>query len=295
MSKLPHKTTVQIAATSNRRGFRPLFAILDVTAIEGSFTVKNVALITGASSGIGLELARVHASRGGDLILVARRLDRLNEIKDELQEKFGIEVEVLDMDLARDNAGKELFEEIIRRQLPVDILVNNAGFGGHGYFYEREWSRDHDMILLNILTLTELTRMFLPSMVERGSGRILNVASMAGFIPGPFQAVYYATKAYVLSFSEAIASELDGSGVTVTALCPGPTKTEFEEVANAAGSKAFMIQASVESVARYGYKSMLKGRAVAVPGSANRLLVNYLLRMTPKNVARRVSKMLMEK
>mgnify|MGYP001324480674 CR=1 FL=1 len=295
MSKLPHKTTVQIAATSNRRGFRPLFAILDVTAIEGSFTVKNVALITGASSGIGLELARVHASRGGDLILVARRLDRLNEIKDELQEKFGIEVEVLDMDLARDNAGKELFEEIIRRQLPVDILVNNAGFGGHGYFYEREWSRDHDMILLNILTLTELTRMFLPSMVERGSGRILNVASMAGFIPGPFQAVYYATKAYVLSFSEAIASELDGSGVTVTALCPGPTKTEFEEVANVAGSKAFMIQASVESVARYGYKSMLKGRAVAVPGSANRLLVNYLLRMTPKNVARRVSKMLMEK
>ena len=258
-------------------------------------TVKNVALITGASSGIGLELARVHASRGVDLILVARRLDRLNEIKDELHEKFGIEVEVVDMDLARDNAGKELFEEIKRRELHVDILVNNAGFGGHGYFYEREWSRDHDMILLNILTLTELTRMFLPEMVERGSGRILNVASMAGFIPGPFQAVYYATKAYVLSFSEAIASELDGSGVTVTALCPGPTRTEFEEVANVAGSKAFMIQASVESVARYGYKSMLKGRAVAVPGSANRLLVNYLLRMTPKNVARRVSKMLMEK
>ena len=251
--------------------------------------MKNVALITGASSGIGLELARVHASRGGDLILVARRLDRLNEIKDELHEKFGIEVEVVDMDLARDNAGKELFEEIKSRELHVDILVNNAGFGGHGYFYEREWSRDHDMILLNILTLTELTRMFLPEMVERGSGRILNVAS------GPFQAVYYATKAYVLSFSEAIASELDGSGVTVTALCPGPTRTEFEEVANVAGSKAFMIQASVESVARYGYKSMLKGRAVAVPGSANRLLVNYLLRMTPKNVARRVSKMLMEK
>ncbi len=257
--------------------------------------MKNIALVTGASSGIGLELAKVHASKGGDLILVARRNDRLNEVKEKILEKYGVEVEIIVKDLAADGAGKELYEEIKERGHRVEYLINNAGFGGHGYFYEREWKRDHDMIVLNILTLTELTRMFLPEMVERGSGRILNVASMAGFIPGPFQAVYYATKAFVLSFSEAIASELDGSGVTVTALCPGPTKTEFEEVADVAGSKAFMIQASVESVARFGYKSMLKGRAVAVPGSANRLLVNYLLRMTPKNVARRVSKMLMEK
>lgn len=257
--------------------------------------MKNVALITGASSGIGLELARIHASKGGDLILVARRLDRLNEIKDELTEKYGVEIQVLDRDLAVDGAGQSLYNEIKDLGIKVEYLINNAGFGGHGYFYEREWKRDHDMIQLNIMTLAELTRMYLPEMVERGSGRVLNIASMAGFIPGPFQAVYYATKAFVLSFSEAVASELDGSGVTVTALCPGPTKTEFEDVANVAGSKAFMIQASVESVAKYGYRAMLKGRTVAVPGSANRLLVNYLLRMTPKNVARRVSKMLMEK
>ena len=257
--------------------------------------MKNVALITGASSGIGLELARIHASKGGDLIIVARRLDRLNEVREELIEKHDVEVEVIEMDLAVDGAGKALHEEVKKRDIEVQYLINNAGFGGHGYFHEREWSRDHDMIQLNIMTLTELTRMFLPEMVERGSGRILNVASMAGFIPGPFQAVYYATKAFVLSFSEALASELDGSGVTVTALCPGPTKTEFEEVANVAGSKAFMIQASVESVCRYGYRAMLQGKAVAVPGSANRILVNYLLRMTPKNVARRVSKILMEK
>lgn len=257
--------------------------------------MKNVALITGASSGIGLELARVHAKKGGDLVLVARRIDRLNEIKEELTEKHNIEVMVIERDLAVPTAGENLYKEIKEKDLKIEYLINNAGFGGHGYFYEREWSRDRDMIQLNIMTLTELTRMFLPEMVERGSGRILNVASMAGFLPGPFQAVYYATKAFVLSFSEAIASELDGSGVTVTALCPGPTKTEFEEVADVAGSKAFMIQASVESVARYGYKSMLKGRAVAVPGSTNQLLVSYLLRMTPKNVTRRVSKMLMEK
>lgn len=257
--------------------------------------MKNVALITGASSGIGLELARIHASKGGDLILVARREERLNEIKEELTEKHGIDIHVLARDLAKDGAGEALYKEVREMGVSIEYLINNAGFGGHGYFYERKWSRDHDMIQLNIMTLTELTRMFLPDMVEKGSGRILNVASMAGFIPGPFQAVYYATKAFVLSFSEAVASELDGSGVTITALCPGPTKTEFEVVANVAGSKAFMIQASVESVARYGYRAMLKGKAVAVPGSANRLLVNYLLRMTPKNVARRVSKMLMEK
>lgn len=257
--------------------------------------MNNVALITGSSSGIGLELAKIHASKGGDLILVARRISRLLEIKEELTEKYNINIEVIEKDLSKDGAGKELYDEIKAKEIRVEYLINNAGFGGHGYFYEREWRKDHNMILLNILTLTELTRMFLPEMVERGSGRVLNVASMAGFIPGPFQAVYYATKAYVLSFSEAIASELDGSGVTVTALCPGPTKTEFEDIANVAGSKAFMIQASGESVARYGYKAMLKGRAVAVPGSTNRLLVNYLLRMTPKNVARKVSKMLMEK
>lgn len=257
--------------------------------------MKEVALITGASSGIGLELARIHASKRKDLILVARRRDRLQELKEELCQKYNIEAVVIEKDLSKLNAATELFNEVKEMGITVDYLINNAGFGGHGRFHERDWQRDFTMIQLNIVALAELTRMFLPEMVEAKRGRILNLASMAAFLPGPYQAVYYATKAFVLSFSEAVASELDGSGVTVTALCPGPTKTEFEQVADVTGTKAFMLNASVRSVARYGYAAMMRGQAVAVPGSTNRLLVHYLLRMTPKKVARRVSKLLMEK
>ncbi|MBK9141020.1 MAG: SDR family oxidoreductase [Candidatus Melainabacteria bacterium] len=257
--------------------------------------MKDVALITGASSGIGLELAKIHASKRRDLILVARRLNRLEELKEELSSKYGVEVMVIEKDLSKIHAATELYEKIKETGVQIDFLINNAGFGGHGRFHERDWDRDFDMIQLNIAALAELTHCFLPEMVERKKGRVLNLASMAAFLPGPYQAVYYATKAFVLSFSEAIASELDGTGVTVTALCPGPTKTEFEQVAEVTGTKAFMINASVRSVATYGYAAMMRGQTVAVPGTTNRLLVHYLLRMTPKKVARRVSKLLMEK
>ncbi|HLN57107.1 MAG TPA: SDR family oxidoreductase, partial [Thermoanaerobaculia bacterium] len=189
------------------------------------------ALVTGASSGIGKELARLIAADGYDLVLVARRQERLEELARELSVAHGVSARVIAADLADPDSPKRIVEELEAERIAVDVLVNNAGFGIYGRLWNSDITRQLEIIQVNVVALTDLTGRLLPGMVSRKRGRIVNVASTAAFQPGPYQAVYYATKAYVLSFSEAIAEELKGTGVTVTALCPGPTTTEFQEAA----------------------------------------------------------------
>lgn len=255
--------------------------------------MADLALITGASSGLGEDFARIHARRGGDLVLVARREERLRVLADELQREHGVKVLVFPRDLSQPGAGRSLLEDLKEHQ--IEILINNAGFGAHGLFAEQEWGNIEDMLRLNVETLTALAHGVLPGMIERASGSILNVASMAGFLPGPLQAVYYATKAYVLSFSEALANEVSDAGITVSALCPGATETEFFDRAGMEGVVALKLGvASSRKVAEFGYKSLLKGRTVAVPGFANRFMM-HSLRLTPRWLATRVSRAVMER
>jgi len=224
----------------------------------------KTALITGASSGIGKELAFLMASKKINLIITARRAEALNEIKKELETAHQIQVTCITQDLAQVNGAQLLFDEIQSKNLTVDYLINNAGFGGHGYFHERKWQDEATMLQLNITTLTQLCHLFLPKMVQRNSGRILNVASSAGIVPaGPLQSVYFATKAYVLSFSQGIAGELMDTPITVTALCPGATATEFEKVANLENTDLFAGKIfSAAEVAKDGYNAMMKGDLV---------------------------------
>ena len=257
--------------------------------------MSNTALITGASSGIGRELAREHAKRGGDLILVARRESNMLELKAELEKAHNIKVMVLARDLAGFDAAEALYKEVKAENIQVDILINNAGFGGYGKFHERNWAEDKNMIQLNIETLTALTHFFLKDMVERDSGRVMNVSSVGGFLPGPLEAVYYATKAFVLSFSQAIGNEIHDTNVSVTALCPGATKTEFSEKAGMDDLIGFkLMEVSVEFVAAYGYKEMLKGRRVAIPGFINKFFT-VLLRVLPRVGVRALSRLTLEK
>ncbi|MED1795612.1 SDR family NAD(P)-dependent oxidoreductase [Brevibacillus nitrificans] len=248
-------------------------------------------LLTGASSGIGWELAQLFAQDGYSLIVVARRADKLQELKSKC-EAYGVDVHVIAKDLAQPHQVEELYEEVTRQQLAVDILVNNAGFGSYGLFQDSKEQEDLEMIQVNITALTRLTRLFLPEMVARRRGRILNVASIAGFLSGPLMAVYYATKAYVLSFSEALENELRGSGVTVTALCPGATATGFEERASLQDSRLFRGGVmDVKTVARIGYQGLMQGQTLVIPGWKNRLLT-FSVRLAPRKlvtaIARRV-------
>jgi short-subunit dehydrogenase len=257
--------------------------------------MANTALITGASAGIGEELARIHAAQGGDLILVARREERLESLAAELRAEFSITVDVIASDLAQPGAAALLAEAVAAKGLVVDVLVNNAGFGGHGKFHDADLNREQRMIQLNITALTELTHLFLQGMVERGEGKVLNVGSTAGFLPGPLQAVYYASKAYVNSFSQAIANELEGSGVTVTVLCPGPVATEFQEAADLGGVRGFELAADARSVAQCGYKAMQKGQLLAVNDFKLKLLLDGILPLVSRKQILRMSRMTMEK
>jgi hypothetical protein len=248
----------------------------------------SFTLVTGASTGIGLELARISAKRGRDVILTARSEERLARLARSLREDHGVEAEVLPLDLSVPDSPAALFGEVSRRGLEVDVLVNNAGFGGHGPFHQSSLEDQLEMLRLNVVSLTHLTRLFLPTMVGRGRGRILNVASTAGLQPGPYMAVYYASKAYVLSFSEALSEELRGTGVTVTALLPGPTRTEFQARAKMEGMNLTRFGlAGARSVAEAGYRAMEKGRAVVIPGAVNRALA-FLVRVAPRGLVRRV-------
>ena len=243
---------------------------------------RPTALVTGASSGIGLDLSRELAKNGHDVVLVARTAAKLQEIAGQLQ-KSGVTAHVIASDLSRPNAAEDIASELKRRNIEIDVLVNNAGYGLTGPFVENDLQRELAMIQVNIVALTHLTKLLLRPMVARRRGRILNVASTAAFQPGPLMAVYYATKAYVLSFSEAIADELRNSGVTVTALCPGPTQTGFAEVAKMTQSRLFtmMRPMSSEEVARAGFRGMMNGKRIVIPGAKNRMLVQSL-RVSPR-------------
>jgi short-subunit dehydrogenase len=232
-------------------------------------TTRPVAVVTGASAGIGRELAHVLAREGHDLVLVARREAELTELARELKEKHGVDSQVRPTDLAEPGAARQLVESLGN----VDVLVNNAGFGGHGAFVSRDRDAELRMIAVNVAALTDLTRLVLPGMVARGRGSILNVASTAAFQPGPFMAVYYATKAYVLSFSQAIAEELSGTGVTVTCLCPGVTETEFQKVAGVEHVPLTKgpLSMTAAAVAEAAYKGMARGRLLVVPGVHNKI------------------------
>ncbi len=243
----------------------------------------KTALITGASSGIGLELAKIHAAKGDNLVLVARSKAKLDKLKTALEKQHGIFVYTIKKDLAVENAAKEVYDEIKKQKIQVEYLINNAGFGDYGMFCDTKWKKESKMINLNIAALTQFCKLFLNEMIKQGSGKIMNVASTAAFQPGPGMAVYFATKAYVLHFSEAINNELRDKNITVTALCPGATESGFQAAAAMEDSslvKGKKLPTS-EAVAQYGYKAMMKGKAVAIHGLKNYLLVGTV-RFTPR-------------
>jgi len=242
-----------------------------------SRVARATALVTGASGGIGLELAREAAADGYDLVLVARSREPLEALAEELRGKHGAAARVIAKDLADPAAPAEIVAELERAGARVDVLVNNAGFGTWGRFAELDPEVELAMLRVNVVALVQLTRLFLPAMVSRGAGRVLNVASTAGFAPGPLMAVYYASKAFVLSFSEALGAELAGSGVTVTALCPGPTRTGFQAAAKMEGARLVSGLAPMHDaawVARAGWRGAMRGTRVVVPGLLNKLSVH---------------------
>jgi uncharacterized protein len=230
-------------------------------------------LITGASMGIGHELAQVFAEKGHDLILVARTQSKLETLAESLAKSHPVKVKVIAKNLCSLEAREELFKELNEAGIFVETLVNNAGIGLGGEFQKQTAQRQLEMIDLNISALTHLTRLFLPQMLEKKTGYIMNVASTAAFVPGPLMAVYYATKAYVVSFTEAMASECDGTGVVVSALCPGPTKTDFQRVAEIQNTKLFDVGVmEAREVAEFGYDQLLRGKTIAIPGLRNKFL-----------------------
>ena len=245
----------------------------------------KVALITGASSGIGKELAYIHAQSKGDLILVARREKELNEIKEDLVANNAVNVHVITADLSIQDEAQVLYKKIQSLRVEVDYLFNNAGFGQIGRFDKLPWARQRQMINLNVMALTELTHLFLPQMIARKSGKILNTSSTASLIPGPLQAVYYATKAYVTSFSNALSEELVGTGVTVTNLMPGATETGFGADSGMDKTPMFQKTASAKSVAQDGYNAMLKGKLDVISGlTSSQKLMMAFVPLTPKKV-----------
>jgi short-subunit dehydrogenase len=249
----------------------------------------ETALITGASSGIGLEFARLFAADGTALVLVARGREKLEALAGDLGRRHGVSVRVLAEDLADPAAPDRILAELGRQGLLVDVLVNNAGFGARGTVAGLDLRRQLEMIQVNVTALTHLTRLLLPGMLERRRGGVLNVASTAAFQPGPNLAVYYATKAYVLSFSEALAEEVKGRQVTVCCLAPGPTVTNFAATAEMEATRLFRLGAlGAPTVARAGYRAFRRGRVLVVPGWRNRLGV-FGVRLLPRAVARRVA------
>jgi len=253
------------------------------------------ALITGASTGIGYELTKLFARDHHDVILVARSASKLAQVAEELRRQFGITAMPVPLDLADPSAPQALFEQLQRERVQVDFLVNNAGYGIRGKFATIPLEESVGQIQVNITALTALTRLFLPAMIERRSGRVMNVASTAGFQPGPLMAVYYATKAYVISFSEAIANELQGTGVTVTCLCPGATDTEFQKRAGTENSVLFkkIPPMDAKTVAEDGYRAMMAGKTLVISGLRNRLLAESV-RFGPRKLVTAISRKILE-
>lgn len=234
--------------------------------------MSKTAIITGGASGLGFELSLLLARDNYNLILIDLDASKLETAKSDILKTYDIKISLIEQDLSMPHAAEIVFETI--KETPVDVLINNAGFGLFGKFADTEWKREMDMLQLHVITTTHLTKLVLAGMLRQNSGKILNLSSLAGFQPGPLMSIYYASKAYMLSFSQAIANELKGTGITVTVLCPGPTKTSFQDVVSGSSSKnklTFNI-ANAKEVAAYGYKAMHKGKTVAVPGTLNKLL-----------------------
>jgi uncharacterized protein len=257
---------------------------------------RPTALVTGSSAGIGREIARVLAAQGFDLILVARRAEELKTLGSELASAHGATSHVIPIDLADPTAPSRLVAEVAARGIELDVLVNNAGFGDVGPFAAADLLKLLAMVQVNVTAVTELTGLFLPGMLKRGKGRILNVGSTAGFQPGPLMAVYYATKAYVNSLSQAIANEVAGTGVTVTVLCPGPTESEFAAVSGMANTRLFTAGKvmPVRPVAEAGVRGLLRGQPLVIPGLRNKLLV-FGNRLVPRSWVIRLVRWLQEK
>jgi len=253
---------------------------------------NHTALITGASSGIGLELARRFAADGHDLVVIARRAAALDALVAEVTRAHGVKATAISVDLAQPGGARHIYDELLRAGTTIDVVVNNAGFGLHGTVAKLPLDRQLEMIQVNVTALTELTRLFLPGMLERNRGGVLNVGSTAGFQPGPMMAVYYATKAYVVSFTEALAEEVTGSALRISCLAPGPTATGFAEEANMTETRLFRLGTmSAADVARIGYEGWKRRKVLVVPGVTNRLGV-ALVRVSPRLVVRKLLKQL---
>jgi uncharacterized protein len=256
---------------------------------------RKTALITGASFGIGMEFARIFAREGYNLVLVARSADKLRQLASELEKAHGARSLILATDLTEPGASAYVLDQTTRAGIDVEILVNNAGFGQYGLFADNDLDECLRQIQLNVTTLTHLTRLYLPAMIERESGGILNVASTAAFQPGPLMAVYFATKAYVLHFSEALANELEGSGVNVTCLCPGATATEFHKRANATGMRLLQFGSmDASTVAEDGYRGLMAGKRVVISGFKNWLLAQSV-RFSPRKLVTAIARKTQER
>jgi len=245
----------------------------------------KVALVTGASGGIGREFARIHAERGGDLVIVARSAAKLEDLKKEIEAAHGVAVKVIVKDLTGQNAASELYTEVKESGIEIDYLINNAGFGFLGVFHELPWEKQREMMQLNMIALSELMHLFLPDFVSRNSGHILNVSSTASLMPGPLQAVYFATKAYVASLTNAISEELSDTAVKVTNLMPGATETGFEVTAGMEKTPLFKKTTSASVVAKAGYDAMLKGKLDIISGlTFSQKILTALIPLTPKKI-----------
>ncbi len=258
--------------------------------------MKETALVTGASSGIGRELSKVFAKKGINLVISARSGEKLKALKDELEKRYGIQVVTVEKDLSKQGAGEELYSGIKDKGIEIDYLVNNAGTGGHGKYHERSWDADRDMINLNITALSALTKFFLPDMLERNSGKILNIGSGAGFVPGPLQAVYYASKAYVASLSQAIAEEVRDSSVTVTLYCPSATDTGFADAGGLNKVKQFQKKLDTpEEVAEKAFEAMMKGKLAVLHDKGEAFMIRALVPLLPRKIVLKSSRKRMEK
>jgi short-subunit dehydrogenase len=258
--------------------------------------MSKTALITGASNGIGYELARVHAEKGVNMVLVARSKNKLEELRREIEEKHKVWVYTVGKDLSVPGAAREVYDELKTKSISIDYLINNAGVGDFGLFSESDWTRQEQMINLNITALTHFTRLFLPDMICRGGGRIMNLASTASFQPGPTMSVYFATKAFVLSFSEALSYEVKQHNISVTAFCPGATHSGFQAATSQRDARLFEGNKfpSARKVAEYGYRAMIKGKAVAIHGFKNSIIINSI-RFVPRSLVLELTKRIQTK
>ncbi len=257
--------------------------------------VKRTVLITGASSGIGYEFAKIFARKSYNLVLVARRKEKLEELANKLQSLYETKSLIIAKDLSVQDAPGDIFDELEKKSIDINVIVNNAGTQVYGLFQKTELEQEIDLLKLNIISLTQLTKLASKKWIANGKkGKILNIGSTASFMPVPLNSIYSASKAYVLSFSEGISKDLKGTGITVTTLCPGATKTEFFEKANMTNARISSLNMmSAEEVARIGYKGLMKGKRIIVPGVINKMMV-FLVKILPRNMVLAIGKYVME-